>query len=215
MTTEIDELVEESGDRPSRLPVYKDWSVAAIRLLQGAVGHDDPVWGTVLRYQTPLADYFARIGLTLVVDESEGLAYIRQMADDEAAGEYQDLPRLFRRTRLSYEATLLCVLLRDALRRFEEEELDDQRLVVDEVDLFDQWKSFFPTNDDEVRLRKLLEAAFRKLDSLKFVKRFGEAKRKWEVRRILKARLPVEQLEKLREQLHSALSQGSEEITHG
>lgn len=183
------------------LPAYKDWSFAAVRLLQGAVYSDDTAWDLVLRYQSPLADYFARIGLLLAVDEPEGLAYIRQMNEDEATDEYLNLPRLFRRTRLGYDTTLLCVLLRERLRRFEEEDLDNHRPVVDQAELLESWKSFFPGKEDEVRLQKTLDTAFRKLEGLKFVTRFGDTPGCWEIRRVLKARLPVSELEKLKEQL--------------
>ncbi len=183
-----------------QLPAYKDWSLAAIRLLQGAVYADDTAWDLVLRFQTPLRDYFARIGLLMVVDEPEGLAFVRQLAEEEASGPYANLPRLFRRTRLGYETTLLCVLLREQLRRFEEEDLDNQRCIVNQTELLESWKSFFPDSEDEVRLAKTLETSFRKLEALKFVSRM-EAAGSWEVKRILKARLPVAELEKLRDQL--------------
>ena len=185
------------------LPVYKDWSLAAVRLLQGALYSDDNAWELVLRHQSALKDYFARLGLLLIVDEPEGLAFIRQLNEDEATEQYSALPRLFRRTRLGYDTTLLCVLLREHLRRFEEEDLDSQRCVVDQAELLESWKSFFPSSEDEVRLQKTLDTAFRKLESLKFVTRFGETAGLWEVRRILKARLPVSELEKLKEQLLS------------
>lgn len=194
------------------LPAYKDWSQSAVRLLQGPIYSDDTAWDLTLRYQSALCDYFARIGLMLVVDEAEGLAYLRQLADDEARDEYQDLPRLFRRTRLSYDVTLLCVMLRDELRRFEEEDLDNRRCVVDQTALGDVWKGFFPSNSDEVRLHKSLDAAFKRLESLRLVSRFGDATGSWEVRRILKARLPVAELERLKEQL---LLKVNRESAHG
>lgn len=189
-----------------KLPAYKDWSLAAVRLLQGPVYSDDSAWELLLRHQSALKDYFARIGMLVVLDEPEGLSYLRQLAEEEAPGDYQHLPRLFRRSRLGYEPTLLCVLLREELRSFEEQDLDNRRCVVEQADLFDLWKAFFPDGDDEVRLRKSLEAAFRKLESLRFVSRFGSTAGAWEVRRILRARLPVAELERLREQLQSRIA---------
>ncbi len=207
----IEALGSESRSADA-LPAYKDWSLAAVRLLQGPIYSDDAAWDLTLRYQSPLSDYFARIGLSLVVDEPEGLAYLRQLADDEARDEYQQLPRLFRRTRLGYDATLLCVVLRDELRRFEEEDLDNRRCVVEQSELFEVWKAFFPTGEDEVRLQKSLDVAMKKLESLRFVGRFGDAPGSWEVRRILKARLPVAELERLRDQLQQ---KGSTDAAHG
>src|SRR4051812_22901089 len=104
------------------LPEFRDWSVAAVSLLRGAVeAEDGRVWNLVLSNNSQLESYFARVGLRLVVDESEGLAYLRQLSEGEMTPEYESLPKLFRAARLTYGQTLLCVLLRDALRRFEEE----------------------------------------------------------------------------------------------
>ena len=110
------------------LPEFRDWSIAAVRLLQGVVYLDDgPVWGFVGSNRSRLEEYFARLGLALVVDDSEGFAFLRQLDEEELGEGYERLPKLFRKTRLSYDTTLLCVLLRDELRRFEEEPVDDQR----------------------------------------------------------------------------------------
>lgn len=187
------------------LPEFRDSGIAAVRLLQGVLYSDDTAaWESLLRNQSDLAEYFARIGLVLVIDEAEGLAYVRQLADDERPAGYEALPRLFRRTSLGYEATLLCVLLRDEFRRFEDEDLDNERCVVETEALIDAWKSFFPSAEDDVRLRKRFAAAMNKLVNLKFVRKFHDDPEAWEVRRILKARLPIDELENLKNQLVAA-----------
>lgn len=195
-------------------PEVHEWSLAAVRLLQGVVYHDDGApWDLLLRFTSRLEEYFAAIGLRLVVDEPEGFAYVRQLDPDddgELPAGYDTLPRLYRRVRLSYDATLLCVLLRDELRRFEEEDVDNERCVVSTSELFEQWKSFFTSEHDEVRLKKALDTALRKLDDLRFVRRFSEEPEEWEIRRILKARLSAAELEKLKLALIEAHS-GSEE----
>lgn len=191
-------------------PAFREWNPAAVRLLQGVVYHDDgPVWDVVLRSQSRLEDYFAAIGLRLIIDEPEGFAYLRQLTsedDGELPEGYETLPKLFRRIRLSYDATLLCVLLREELRRFEEEEVDNERCVVATAELFEQWKSFFAFEHDEVRLKRTLETALKKLEELKFVRPFGTKSDEWEVRRILKARLTAADLEKLKTELVEARS---------
>lgn len=186
------------------LPEFRDWSIAAVRLLQGVVeAEDGRAWDVLLANVSALETYFARLGLRLVIDEPEGLAYLRQLNEDEASGGYENLPKLFRATRLSYGQTLLCVLLRDALRRFEDEETRDERCVISERDLLDQWKAFFPNEGDDVRQSRDLHATLRKLEELGFVKQFGEEEGQWEIRRILKARLTADELEHLYEQLRA------------
>lgn len=177
-----------------------EWSPAAVRLLQGVVYYDDhaKVWDLILRFQTPLREYFSKIGLTLIVDEPDGMAYLRQVNDDTDATEFDSLPRLFRRTPLGYEASLLAVLLRDLLRQFEEEDLQNQRCVVTQRDLLDLWRSFFVRQPDEVKLNRTLQSSLRKLEDLKFVKQFEDEPPSWEIRRILKARIPISELESLK-----------------
>lgn len=186
----------------AELPDFKDWSVAAVWLLRGVVYADDEkTWNVVLSNQTTLESYFARLGLRLVVDERENMAYLRQLFEEEAQGSYADLPKLFRASPLTYAQTMLCVLLRDELRRFEDEDLRNERCVVEEVALLDQWRHFFPKALDDVRLQRDLSAAMRKLEEFGFVKQFGDTPSSWEIRRILKARLPAPELERLKQSL--------------
>jgi hypothetical protein len=196
---------------PSTFPEFCDWSLAAVQLLRGVVYADDTkLWNIVLSSQSQLEGYFARLGLLIVIDEPEGFAFLKQMSDDELPAGYDELPKLIRKTRLGYDATMLCVLLREELRRYEEEEVHNERCVIETSQLFDEWKSLFPPQDDEVRQLRELSAALRKLDDLGFVKKFTDEPEAWEVRRILKARLPAAELEALKAQLLAAAGRRSE-----
>jgi hypothetical protein len=193
------------GAFESDLPEFREMGVAAVKLLQGVIYADDEsTWEILLANESELTVYFARIGLVPVIDRSEGIAYLVQLGDDERSGGYERLPRLFRRTPLTYETTLLCVLLRDEYRRFEDEDLDNQRCVVSVDTVFDAWKSFFPADTDEVQLRRRLQSALKKVEDLGFVAKFESEDDAWEVRKILKARLPLEELERLRDRLLAA-----------
>ena len=187
------------------LPEFRELGIAAVRLLQGALyAEEEAAWNVLLSNESELTDYFLRIGLVLIIDRGDGLAYLRQLGDHERTAGYERLPRLLRRTPLGYEATLLCVLLRDEYRRFEDEDVDNDRCVIEVDVLFDAWKSFFPADSDEVQCRRRLVTTLRRLEELKFVKEFQSEPEAWEVRKLLKARLPIEELESLRERLLAA-----------
>lgn len=176
-------------------------SLAAIRLLQGVIYSDDAkAWEQILTYRSDLQDYFARIGLHLIVDEDDGLAYLRQRSDDERDTDGDALPRLFRRTPLSFDITLLCVILRDEMRRFEDEDLDNTRCTVTLDGLLPIWKSLQPSKHDDVKNRDTLRATMRKLEQMSIVAKFG-ADDEFEIKPILKARMPVETLTDIRDQL--------------
>jgi hypothetical protein len=193
------------------LPEFHESSLAAVRLLQGVVySEDEKVWAPLLSHQTRLENYFARLGLTLVVDEPDGFAYLRQLGDDDSRPPgYEKLPVLIPRKSLGYPLTILCVLLREHLRRFEDEELHDERCVVETAALFDDWRGFQKPSNDEVKQQKEFTALLRKAeDDLGFIKKFADEPESWEVRRIIKARLPAQELENLLTQLKSYLGSG-------
>lgn len=182
-------------------------SLAAVRLLQGVIySSDSQCWQQVLNYRSDLEDYFARIGLILVVDENDGFAYLRQGTEDERETSGTALPRLFRRTPMTYEVTLLCILLRDEMRRWEDEDLDNSRCTVTIDQLQGAWKAMQSATLDDVQTRKSLESAMKKLESMSFVQKFG-GDGEYEIRRILKARLPLEKLNQLHAQMKEYLTQ--------
>ena len=170
----------------TNVPEFDEMGVAAVRLLQGVVyEQDETTWNILLANEFELAAYFAKIGLSLIVNRGEGLAYMRQFDDEYRTGGYERLPRLFRNTNLGYEASLLCVLLREEFRRFEDEDLDNERCVVQVDALFDVWKTFFPKDADEFKLRVGFVKSLKKLVDVK-------------------ARVPVEDLEELLKQMTKA-----------
>ena len=195
-----------AAERENQLPEFDESSIAAVHLLQGVVYQDEErIWDLVISHRPRLDAYFGRIGLRLVIDEGEGFAFLRQLDDSELENVrgYDLLPKLFRKKRLSYDATLVCVLLREELRRFEEEEVENARCVVPTGELLEKWKAFFPEANDETKLRKALNVALTTLEELKFIREFTKEPQEWEIRRILKARLPVAELERLLTELKS------------
>lgn len=199
------------------MPPPVPWAPAAVRLLQGIVYHDDAgdTWERILAGVTPLTDYFARIGLQLIVNEEDGMAYLRQIDPESLPPEYPSIPKLFRSVRLTFEASLLCVLLREELRQFEEEIHRDGRCVVTQAALLEVWQSLVPTETDDVRANRLLGGQLRKLEELKFVRQFEKDPPSWEVRRILKARLPLQELERLRVDLEAELKRRDAGMVQG
>ncbi len=199
---------DDSGLLPDQLPVAVAWSSAAIKLLQGIVYHDEAgdAWDRILESVTPLTEYFVRIGLRLIVDEENGMAYLRQIDPQSFPSDYPPMSTLFRKTRLGFDQSLLCVLLREELRQFEEEIQHDERCVVNQSDLLSLWTEISGHTEDAVRLNRQLNAHLKSLQEMKFVRQFSASPPSWEVRRILKARLPLFQLEQMRAELIEELS---------
>ncbi len=206
---------EDQQDRNNSIefPSRQPWSAAAVKLLKGVVYHDDlgSTWDEILANTSRLSDYFGQLGLQLIVNEEDGMAWLYQPESEELPAEYESLPKLFHKVALGFEATLLCVVLRDELRRMEEEDLQNERCVIMQSELLTTWQTFSPDNSDEVRLNETLSKLLARLEKLKFVRKFENSPPSWEVRKIIKTRLPLDALKTIRNELHAELKRRQKE----
>jgi hypothetical protein len=173
-----------------------------IRLLQDAVySEETELWTTLLRYQQPIENYFHEIGLELVVHEQDGFAFLKQAESEDGSG----LPRLFRRDKLTKGVAIVGVILREQLLHFDEKVHDETKLTIRKDDILQLAAPFFPETNDDIRADKRLEAAIHKAEELGLLRKLSgeEGDERYEVRRIVKARFPVETLKELRDQLQS------------
>lgn len=170
-----------------------------LKLLQGVVYYDDKHWELLISHTTPLRRHFRSIGLELQLDEVEGYAYLTQPDDEE---KDTDLPRLVRRIPLTYDATLLCVLLRESLQQFDARSPDETRHVLSRSQLHELMQLFYAEQTDMTRLERQLDSSISQLERLGFLKKLNnEEEELYEVRRIIKAKISAEALVDIRDQL--------------
>jgi hypothetical protein len=167
-------------------------SGVVVRLLKGVVHRDDDlsVWGNLLDLQSRVRDHVAVMGLDLVLDESEGYAFLHSIATDDDSGTLS-IPRLVARRPLSYPVSLLLVLLR---RKLAETDVagGDTRVVVGLDDVMETLRTFLPDRRDEAGLEDKVSRNIEKIVDLGFLRQLkttsnAKKDRRWEVRRILKA----------------------------
>lgn len=161
---------------------------------------DGALWEVTVHEQAEIGAYFRQIGLELVVDETEGFAFLRQL--EPRAGER--VPRLVRRRKLSYDATLLLVCLRDELERFDLQTADQTVLRRTRRELHALAGAFARESNNQPRDLKVVDAAVEQLLSLGFLKAVGtDVPDTFEVRRIVKARFGAGELEAVKERLRA------------
>lgn len=170
------------------------------RLFREAVYREDREdWLTLRGHLEEVRRYFREIGQELVFDEAEGYAFIRQL---EAEGD-ERVPRLTQRRPLSYVATLLLVMLREELLRFDAAPGDSLRLVKTRDELRNLIADFFPDSTNQVRDTGRLDTAIRTLIDLGFLRTLNASddQEAFEIMRIIKARLSPADLETIKERL--------------
>ncbi|MDY6811046.1 MAG: DUF4194 domain-containing protein [Actinomycetota bacterium] len=165
---------------------------AIIRLMQGVVYResDEDTWGTLERSGAGVRDHFATIGVDVVVDDSEGYAYLRSRPEEEGD---EPLPRLVRRRALTYNVSLLLVLLRKRLLEFEITG-GEGRLVLSTEQIVEMLRLFQTESTNEARLVDQAETTIKKTVELGFLRQLRGQTDQWEVRRIIKAYIDAQTL---------------------
>lgn len=159
---------------------------------------DTEMWNTLLREQQDIASYFQVLGMQLVVDIQEGYAYLRQI---EPLGD-ERVPRLLHKRKLTYDATLLLVCLRDELNRFDSSMADQSRIIRSRKELQDLVAGFLKESNNQVRDVKRIDSAIEQLGDLGFLKALtGSPTEQFELKRIIKARFGPGELEAVRNRL--------------
>lgn len=176
----------ESGFDASPGPHHQLSSVV-VPLLRGVLyREDDPgLWSSLLTLQAGVRDFVAVLGLELMLDESEGYAFLRARQDDEADG-VAEIPRLVARRQLSYPVSLLLALLR---RKLAESDAGggDTRLILSRDEVVEMVRIFLPEGTNESKLTDRIDTTLAKVVDLGFVRRLRGQGQTYEVRRIIKA----------------------------
>jgi hypothetical protein len=170
--------------------------LVVVHLMKGALyreGHEQ-AWQQMLVLAPRVRDYVGVLGLTVIIDESEGYAFLRSVDVDDAdqdrassaAGREIVVPRLIPRRSLSFPVSLLLALLRKKLVEFDATD-SDSRLILTRTQIVDMLRVFLPPGRHETRLLETVDAQINKTIELGFLRRVKGADQVFEVRRILKA----------------------------
>ena len=177
-----------------RSPDEQAVATAIIMLMREVVYREvsshERVWETLQRHRAAVADHFAAIAIDVVIDESEGYAFLRTR--DPEDGE-EALPRLVRRRSLTYNVSLLLVLLRKRMVEFETTG-DDGKLVLTRDQLVEMLRVFQATSSNEARIIDQADRTISQVVDIGFLRELRGQPGAWEVRRILKAYIDAQTL---------------------
>lgn len=178
-----------------------------VRLLQAPAIYDDErqYWQLLEVHEGAVRAYFAQLGVVVELNRAEGYARLTQPAPDP------DDPapplRLLRRVPLSYELSLLCVVLREWLEDHENSpQTTSRKLLATREQLRERVEQFFRQQPNHKALQGKLDGLIEKLNDhglLKVVVRDdgNPDQTKYEVKPLLKAKISLEKLEEFREKL--------------
>jgi hypothetical protein len=180
---------------------------SAIKLLQGPVFEDsEDTWNEMIQYQVELTQYFEKIALELVIDKRDGYAFLKQTELDESGSTIG----LVRRMPLTYDLTLICVLLREWLLEFESNDLETANLYITPKQFRDRMEMFFKERTNELKFIKELNRHLEQCVDMGFLKlvhkdEINSDEHRYEVKRIIKARITTDELSNFKQQLEDEI----------
>jgi hypothetical protein len=172
-----------------------------VRLLQGPLYADAGApWDLLLRHRQAVEEYFAHMALEVVVAEHDGLAFLRKRRYVEGE-ETPEVPELTVRRELPYLASLLSVLLVEALYRFEASGGDQARLVMSKDGIRELIAPYLPARSNEARQSDSVEAQINNLIRYGFLRKMRGDDDALEVTRLLKYKIDADRIQELKERL--------------
>lgn len=162
-------------------------------------------WRTLDQEIAAIKDHFATIGVEVIVDDSEGYAYLKTKLNAE--GE-SIMPRLVRRRSLTYNVSLMLMLLRGRLAEFEAGDAEG-KLVLEKEQLTEMIRVFLKESNNEVRVIEQAEKTIKQVTDLGFLKELKNtsggisSSGLWEVQRIIKAYVDAQTMDDFKAKLQS------------
>ncbi len=194
-----------------------------VRLVGGPVYQEESdLWHRLRTEAEAVRGHFRQMGLEVVIDEEGGFAFLRQPETEEVEeGENGEapVPRLLRRTPLSYHQTLLMVLLRERLLQHDQSAEGEAFLYFDYKQLLELLRPYFPDSSNEKKVEERMARAISRLIELGVLRKLrNRSEDIFRVEPILRAKLPVEQIREIRDRLKAVLpesDEGDEENENG
>ena len=172
------------------------YAKAIIHLLKGDVSDKDFIWKDLEEYQIEIQEYLNRIGLELIFNKRDGFAYLRQFEVDDDGNTIG----LIQRRQLSFEVSIICVLIREAYEDFEMNPTNimAEKCFITHHQLKEQAELFFTEGFNQVKFQRDLDKYISKTLELGFLRLHQDAEnnaeRVYEVKPIIKARISVNEL---------------------
>ena len=192
-----------------------------VRLLNGPIYQEDlDLWGRLGAEWDKIKNHFFEMGMEVARDDSAGYAFIRQREEEDDEGEdgWEDdaaapLPRVLRRTRLSYHQTIFMVLLREELMRFEQNQEEGAHLYRSALDLREVMTPYYPELHDEKKIHRQISSLVSKFEEWGILKKVRDRDEGlYRVERIIKAKLPPEKLSEVRDQIKRRMPEIDDEM---
>lgn len=173
-----------------------------IRLLKGPLEYlEKNNWEKLLQHKHELQSFLSSIGLKMTLDEEDGYAFLTHnfMEEDNIGFSW------IHRRALSYEESIMLVLLREMMAEFETGESTNRELVRKRREIKEYAELFFKELASRVKFMKEIDRLIEKVEEYGFL--YQEEpheipdEQRFRICKIIKARIGAEELDDFYQQL--------------
>jgi len=178
------------------------YTTVFIKLLKGPIEYvEKSTWEKLIQYKAELTGFLQQLGLTLVLDEQDGYAYVKHMQTEE---EESPVTWIQRRS-LTYEESVMLVLLREMMAEFEVGEATNRELIKKRREIKEYAELFFKENASRVKFLKEIDRLIDKAEENGFLDKTENHdladEQKFRIKKIIKAKVSSEELDTFYQQL--------------
>lgn len=187
------------------------FSSTVVALLKGVVyaTSKDKIWETVKEKQAFIEDYVSKMGLTLVVHNEDGYAYLKQRV---YTNDEKDIPKLVSKRQLNFITSLALVLLRKEMIELNKRG-NGERYVVSKESFIDKMLPYFKNATDEVKQKKEIESTLNKIEDMGFIRFLDNKDKDFEILLIVRGFVNAQLLEDVDTKLKEYMEYNSNEVT--
>jgi hypothetical protein len=173
-----------------------------IKLLKGPIEYvEKSTWEKLIQYKAELTGFLQQLGLTLVLDEQDGYAYVKHMQTEEE----ESAVTWIQRRSLTYEESVMLVLLREMMAEFEVGEATNRELIKKRREIKEYAELFFKENASRVKFLKEIDRLIDKAEENGFLDKTENHdladEQKFRIKKIIKAKVSSEELDTFYQQL--------------
>lgn len=178
----------------------KPYSNAIVKLLRGVIDNNDTVWQDILMYQSEIQDYLSVIGLELIIEKEDGYAFVRQKNNEADA-----LMSLVSRRRLTFEVSVVLIVIRQILEEFDSNPMESQSndKYISASDIKEEVELFLPEKYNRVKFMRELDKYIERVVELGFLikTKSGEMESRYRIHRIIKKKITLDDLVEFKDKL--------------
>lgn len=189
----------------------KQWSDVCVKLLQGPIFEEDnkETFDKLKLWAKEINSYFNIIGLKLFYNDNYDYAFLEQI-EDEDGNVIDNLNRLLKRHPLTFEISLILVILREELDKFEmNESLQNQNLILKESEIADLVEPYYQNTSDKIKFKDMISSSLNYIANMNFIKKIQRPNdnlqlsndREFIIRNIIRAKVDAAFLKEFKEKL--------------